>query len=158
MTKAKPYRPALAEMGRWKWLAIGLVAIPVVLTGPYALQSGGRKNGLDATSAEATLADCPFRYAMKTAKDKVSVTASFHGGCSALLSKPFLRLINATGEDVAKAALKGQATALRASVSIPNTALPTQVYLEANSREFGLAMACIGVLNGPSTDICGCPS
>lgn len=150
MARAKKYRPALAEMGRWKWLAMALVSIPVLLTGPYAMNSSGFPNGLDETSREVLLGDCPLRFDLTVEDDKISMIASLSGACSARLSEPVARLVASDGSEIASASFKGSPSALRASIGLPDGPFDpsSKLVAQADMAQHGRVQVCLATLTG----------
>lgn len=134
MSAYKTYRPAWREMGWWKWLSVLLVSYSLVLIVPYILFGGGYH---EIVGAERTgkLSDCRYTIGVERTEALVRVTAQLDPICALTTEKPVVEILNASGDVIASAPLRGNPNALTASLrfDVENGKLATQLTLRSNS-------------------------
>ncbi|MEM6834865.1 MAG: hypothetical protein ACFBZ9_02740 [Sphingomonadales bacterium] len=146
MAKAKKLRPAWSEMGRWRWLAIVLVSIPVLLTGPYAMNSGGMGNGVGPDARTVMLGACPFRFQPQVKESRVIIKALLDGGCATALTQPELVWLEKPEQATAAVPFKGFPTALTGSIAWPEGGDLALLAVQANGPSGASIIACLGQL------------
>lgn len=134
MRTHKTYRPAWREMGWWKWLSVLLVSYSLVLVVPYILFGGGshEMRGAERTGA---LGECGYAIGVERTETAVRVTARLDPICALTIEEPVIELLNATGDIVASAPLRGNPNALTARLRLDadNEQLATQISLKSKS-------------------------
>lgn len=111
-------RPAWAGMGAWKWPCLLLLAYWALILYPYIDRSGG-SNGMGEDAVAARLHDCPIDYEVRRADGAVTVLARLAAACALDMAPPQAALIDAGGQTLARAAMRGSPGGLRARLKPP---------------------------------------
>ncbi len=121
--KTKKFRPALKEMGFWKWPSILLVVFSlgmIVLYFEYAAGShpiiGREQSGL--------IAGCDYRIGFIRSEAGVEVTAQVAPKCSKIIARPHVELRLMNGDILSHAELRGGQNQLRTTLQIPENNMP----------------------------------